>query len=96
MATVHVEDTLHLTLQSLAEDEGRPIARVLEDAVDQYRRARFLDEMREGYARLKQDPVSWQEYLAEAREWDQISADGLEPSASDEFVDAFDDVPPRP
>jgi hypothetical protein len=90
MAMVRVEDELHVTLRTLARDEGRPIGSVLQDAVRQYQRARFWDDMRSGYARLRSDPVAWQEYLAEAREWDQVAGDGLDAVPAAEFDDMFD------
>jgi hypothetical protein len=65
-------------LRELAERDGRPMQNVLDEAIDQYRRDRFLRDVNEGYARLQADPKAWQEELDERRLWDTTLADGLD------------------
>jgi predicted DNA-binding protein len=66
------------TLRELAEHDGRPMQTVLDEAIEQYRRDRFVREVDEGYARLQADPEAWQEELDERRLWDATLADGLD------------------
>lgn len=77
MATVRVEKELHATLRELSEAEHRPIGQVIEDAVERYRKDKFWKEMREGFARLRADPVAWKQYQDEAAIWDAMSNDDL-------------------
>ena len=51
---------------------------ILDEAIDQYSRDKFLDEVNAAYARLRADPKAWKEELAERKEWDGTLMDGLE------------------
>jgi len=50
---------------------------VLRSALEVYRRQRFLDEVNAGYAELRQDRRSWEEWRTERDIWDRTLADGL-------------------
>jgi hypothetical protein len=50
---------------------------VLDDAIEQYWRDRFLDEVNAAYAALRSDPKAWKEEEAERALWDRTLADGL-------------------
>lgn len=62
----------------LAKRDGTSMQKVLDEAVEQYHRDRFLDEVNAAYLRLKSDPVAWKEELAERADWDSTLMDGLE------------------
>lgn len=49
---------------------------ILEKAVEEYRRARFLEEANQAYAALRADPEAWQAELEERAAWDATLADG--------------------
>jgi hypothetical protein len=88
-STVRVDDDVHATLVELASAEHRPIGRVIEDAIGQYRKKKFWKEVRESYERLHADPIAWQDYQDEARMLQGGSMDGLkdeEPYYSPEEV----------
>ena len=57
---------------------------VIDQAVEAYRRRRFLEAANEEYARLRADPTAWGEELEERRLWDSTLLDALE---SDEWSD---------
>lgn len=78
MATVRVEPKLHEKLRNLSAAEQRSISQVIEEAVDRYETEKFWAAMHEGFARLRADPVAWDEYQKEAALWDSVSGDGLE------------------
>ncbi|MBA2278200.1 MAG: ribbon-helix-helix protein, CopG family [Chloroflexia bacterium] len=78
MATVRVEPKLHAKLRSLSDSERRSISQVIEEAIDDYEKAKFWRAMHEGYARLRADPAAWSEYEQEVALWDTVSGDGLE------------------
>jgi hypothetical protein len=75
--TVRVDSKVHTKLHELAAEEQRPIGQVIEDAIDQYRRAKFWQGVQEDYARLRADPVAWKEYQDEIALWDSTASDGL-------------------
>ena len=62
----------------LAEATGEPLQKMLERAVENYRREQFYAELDAAYARLQADPVAWEEELAERAVWGVTLADGLD------------------
>src|SRR5207247_2323868 len=57
---------------------GKPMQTILDEAIDQYQRDKFLDEVNAAYARLRADPKAWKEELAERQDWNGTLIDGLE------------------
>jgi hypothetical protein len=76
--TVRVTEHTHELLRKLAAASGEPLQKVLERAVENYRREQFYAEFHAAYERLRADPVAWEEELAERAEWDATLADGLD------------------
>jgi len=56
--TVRVSEHTHELLHKLAAATGEPLQKVLERAVENYRRAQFFEELDAAYARLQADPSS--------------------------------------
>jgi hypothetical protein len=54
------------------------LGRVVERAVEHYRRELFLADLNAAYARLRADPVAWRDELAERALWETTLADGLD------------------
>lgn len=75
--TVRVTQHTHEVLRELADSTGEPMQRVLEDAVERYRRERFFADLHAAYAHLRADQAAWEEELAERAELDGTLADGL-------------------
>ena len=76
--TVRVSLQTRAALQKLAEETGEPMQRVLADAVEAYRRRRFLEGANADYARLRADPIAWKEELEERALWEVTLMDGIE------------------
>lgn len=76
--TLQIEAETHAKLQELATQAGLPVPVVLEEAIEAYRRQRFLLAANAAYARLRDDPVAWAQEQAERGEWDATLADGLQ------------------
>jgi predicted transcriptional regulator len=76
--TVRVSEHTHELLRKLATATGEPLQKVLERAVENYQREQFFAELNEAYARLRADPVAWEEELAERAMWETTLADGLD------------------
>lgn len=51
---------------------------IIDQAVEQYKRRRFLEGLNDDFARLKQDPDAWQHELDERRVWDSALTDDIE------------------
>jgi hypothetical protein len=73
---VRINMQTHQTLREIAKAEHRSMQAVLEVAVEEYRRRCLLEDANAAYARLRNDPVVWQEIQAERAEWEALS-DGL-------------------
>jgi predicted DNA-binding protein len=66
------------TLRELARQEKRPMAAVLEEAIERYRRRKFLEEANASYAALKANRKEWKAETAERESWDRTNSDGLD------------------
>jgi hypothetical protein len=76
--TVRVSEHTHELLRKLAAATGEPLQKVLERAVENYRREQFFAELDAAYSRLQADPVAWAEELAERAELEATLGDGLD------------------
>ncbi len=65
-------------LNKLAKDKGISMQRILDEAIENYKREKLLEDANKAYAELQADPVAWQEELAERALWETTSADGLD------------------
>jgi predicted DNA-binding protein len=77
--TVRISEQAHHRLRELAAQSGEPMQAVLDKALEQYRRQKFLEECNAAYAVLQQDPQAWADYQEELAVWDVTLTDGLDP-----------------
>lgn len=77
-ATIRISDRGHGILNQLARDARQPMIQVLDAALENYRRQRFLEASAEAYAALRADPVASTEYDAELATFEGTLNDGLE------------------
>ena len=75
--SVRISETTYRQLEDLAIVEKRPMPAVLAQAVEEYRRRRFLESVNAAYAALRQDAEAWGDREAERGEWDGALLDGL-------------------
>jgi predicted transcriptional regulator len=59
--TIRVSEETRDRLASLANTTGRPMTRVLDDAVEALERKVFFDTFNRRYRELREDPVAWSE-----------------------------------
>ena len=78
MPTIRVSERTHKYLQSLSKSLNKPMQTILEQAVEEYRRAVLLDKLNDEYAALRADPDAWKEVLEERRLLEGTLADGLD------------------
>lgn len=76
--TVRISEKMHHSLRDLAEQSGESMQAVLERALEQYRRQKFLEDCQAAYANLQQDPEQLASYQKEVSAWDSALLDGLD------------------
>jgi hypothetical protein len=75
---VRIKPQTYAKLRQLAKRAGVTMPEVLDDAIDELFRKRFIEDCNQAYARLRSNPKAWKEELEERRAWDVTLADGLE------------------
>jgi len=75
-STVRISEPSHQALRDLAEREQVSLQTVLERAIENYRRNRFLDALNATYEALRSDPEKWTAELNERNEWSGTAIDG--------------------
>jgi hypothetical protein len=78
--TIQISEQFWNTLCQFAEEAGLSPEVVLERAIEEYRRERFMETLNAGYAALRADPDAWAEYQRELAIWDCTLMDGLDPN----------------
>ncbi len=73
---VRLSRATHQTLRDLSVEIGESMQTILEQAVEQYRRRRFLEGLNDDFKALKEDQLAWQEELEERALWDKTLLDG--------------------
>jgi predicted DNA-binding protein len=75
---VRIPSATHLKLQEISRQDGRTMGEIVTELVEKYEKERFWDEVEASVARLKADPVAWQDYQDEIALLEGGSMDGLE------------------
>ena len=65
--TIRVSEETRDRLASLANATGRPMTRIVEDAVEALERKLFFDTLNRRYEELRADPAVWTEIEQERR-----------------------------
>ena len=66
------------TLRELATQTGQSMQSMIDEAVELYRRRRFLEAVNAAYTPLRQHAETWRAIEQERREWDTALGDGLD------------------
>ncbi len=74
---VRIAPATHAVLKALAAREQDTMQAVLNRAVEEYRRRRFLEGINDGYATLRADAGAWAEEQAERAVLEGTLSDGL-------------------
>ncbi len=77
-ATVRISIASRNALRELAAQAGEPMQAILDKAIENYRRHRFLEEVNTAYAALRQDDKAWATLKRERKEWEVTLKDGLD------------------
>ena len=79
--STQTRDKLHL----LADATGVSMQKILDDALESYRRQQILDEANDAYAALRNDPEAWEELVRERQQWEATLLDGLDKVGKDKL-----------
>src|SRR5438552_12837405 len=85
--TIRISEKTRDTVHDLARKIGVPMAEIVEQAIEAYRRQRFVEAINAGYAELRADPDAWAAYQEELGAWDATLLDGLERDAAAAMTD---------
>lgn len=75
--TIKISSTSYNTLQQIAARSGESIEALLDQAIEQYRRQKFLEAANKAYAPLRNNPEEWAIEMEERQAWDVTLDDGL-------------------
>lgn len=76
--SIRIEEQALAVLRELARRQGQPVQAVLKQAIDSYRREKFLEEANAAFAVLRSNLEAWSEEQRERDDWDRTAGDGLE------------------
>jgi predicted transcriptional regulator len=76
--SIRIDDHALAVLRELARRQRQPVQTVLKQAIDSYRREKFLEEANAAFAALRNNPEAWSEEQRERELWEQTLGDGLE------------------
>ena len=74
--TVRISEFYHKTLRELALCDGKSMQAIVEQAIESYRRQRFLEGLSQDFETLQNNTMAWQAELKERKEWDITMSDG--------------------
>lgn len=76
--SIRIDEHALAVLRELARRQRQPVQTVLKQAIDSYRREKFLEEANAAFAALRSNPEAWGEEQQDRDLWDQTTGDGLE------------------
>lgn len=76
--SIRIDEQVRAVLRELAHKQRQPVQTVLRQAIDSYRREKFLEEANAAFAALQSSPEAWNEEKQERDLWDRTAGDGLE------------------
>jgi predicted transcriptional regulator len=75
---MRVSTATHERISRLAHARGKSMATVVTEAIDDYERKSFFEELSTQIAATRADPAAWAEVEAEQAEWDGTLTDGID------------------
>ena len=77
--TIRIPSEMHEELRGFAEEGRSTLTAVLVEALELYRRERFVAKVNAGYSQLREETAAWKEHVVERAAWDATMPDGLPP-----------------
>lgn len=80
MTSVRLSETSRQILRDLARSQGESMQAILEQALEDYRRKRFLEKANAAFMKLRENPDAWEEERQERKDWESTLEDDMEAS----------------
>ena len=77
-STVRISNESNNILREIATKEKKSLQTILDTAIEEYRRNRFLQEANKAYSKLKENPKNWKMEQEERKQWETTLSDGQE------------------
>ena len=74
--TIRISKTTHELLHTLASQDNTSMQAIVEQAIEHYRRQRFLEGLSADFTNLRENNESWHDELQERQQWDITLGDG--------------------
>lgn len=78
MPSTRISEPTREILRKLAEESGESMQEIIEQAVEMYRRQRFLAASNRAFEALRANSEAWKTEQSEREAWDVTLSDGLE------------------
>ena len=75
MPRIRIDEQSLATLRDLAGRQGQTVQTVLRQAIENYRREKFLEDANTAFAALRSNADAWNEEKQERDLWDQTASD---------------------
>lgn len=75
-STVRISKESSNILREIATQDRKSLQSILDAAIEDYRRHRFLQEANKAYSALRKNPKTWEAELEERNQWDVALSDG--------------------
>jgi len=76
--TIRISKTTQELLHVLASQDNTSMQTIVEQAVEHYRRQRFLEGLSADFTDLRENNKNWHDELQERQQWDRTLSDGEE------------------
>lgn len=76
--TIRISKEVYTELKKIAEVENKTMQKVVEQAIEEFKRKKFFSVLKETVADYKSDPNNWTEEIEERTLWDNTLTDDLE------------------
>ena len=76
--TVRISKDVYNEVKSLAKLENHNMQRIIEQAVREYKKKKFFEDLNISFAKLKANTNNWSDEIEERELWDATLTDGLE------------------
>jgi hypothetical protein len=75
---VRISSASYQVLKALSKGKGQSMQSVIDQAIEDLRHRRLLEETNLAFSELKADKVAWQEEVEEREIWENTLSDGVE------------------
>jgi len=76
--TVRISKDVYNEVKSLAKLENHNMQRIIEQAVREYKKKKFFEDLNTSFAKLKANTNNWKDEIEERELWDATLTDRLE------------------